>query len=95
MGGHAGAVREGLTITAAQCQAARGALAWRQSDLARESGVGVVTIRNFELGRTMPTKGTLVLLRMAFETAGMEFIDPEPSAVDASRREGINWRSMR
>ena len=62
-------------ITAAQCRAARALLKWSQQDLARESEISDVTIRHFEIGKTEPQKGTLVLLRRAFEAAGIEFID--------------------
>lgn len=62
-------------ITAAQCRAARALLRWSQQDLARESEMSDVTIRHFEIGKTEPQKGTIVVLRQAFETAGIEFID--------------------
>ena len=62
-------------ITAAQCRAARALLRWSQQDLARESEISDVTIRHFEIGRTEPQRGTLVILRHALEAAGIEFID--------------------
>ena len=62
-------------ITPAQCRAARALLKWSQQDLARESEISDVTIRHFEIGKTAPQKGTLVILRQALEAAGVEFID--------------------
>ena len=61
-------------ITPAQCRAARGLLKWSQKDLARESEISDVTIRHFEIEKTTPQKGTLVVLRQTFEAAGVEFI---------------------
>ena len=61
-------------ITPAQCRAARGLLKWSQKDLARESEVSDVTIRNFELEKTVPLKGTVIVLKLTLEAAGVEFI---------------------
>lgn len=62
-------------ITPAQCRAARGLLDWSQQDLATQAGVGVVTIRQVEAGVNEPRRATLVVVRQAFEAAGIEFID--------------------
>jgi DNA-binding XRE family transcriptional regulator len=62
-------------MKAMQCRAARGLLDWTQDDLAREAGVSALTIRNFEGGRTTPNPATMIVLRLAFEKAGIEFLD--------------------
>jgi transcriptional regulator with XRE-family HTH domain len=62
-------------ITAEQSRAARGLLAWSQQDLAREAGVGVVTVHQLKSGTTQPRRATLEVVRRAFEAAGVEFID--------------------
>lgn len=62
-------------ITPSQCRAARGLLQWRQEDLANRAEVGVVTIRNFEKEKSATLKGSLLLIRNAFEAAGVEFVD--------------------
>jgi predicted transcriptional regulator len=62
-------------ITPAQCRAARGLLDWSQQDLATQAGVGIVTVRQVEAGATEPRRATLVVLKQAFEKAGVEFID--------------------
>jgi transcriptional regulator with XRE-family HTH domain len=62
-------------INSAQCRAARGLLAWSQQDLADAAGVGIVTVHQFEAGTSDPRKATLRVIRQAFETAGVEFID--------------------
>jgi transcriptional regulator with XRE-family HTH domain len=61
-------------ITPSQCRAGRGLLKWTQSDLAKASGAGIVTVRTFENEDTEPRKGTLALIQQALETAGVQFI---------------------
>jgi transcriptional regulator with XRE-family HTH domain len=62
-------------ITPAQCRAARGLVGWSQQDLANNAGVGTVAIHQLESGTSQPRRATLDVLRRAFETAGVEFID--------------------
>jgi len=62
-------------INSAQCRAARGLLAWSQQDLAREAGVGVITVHQLEAGSSTPRRSTLEVIKRAFERAGVEFID--------------------
>jgi transcriptional regulator with XRE-family HTH domain len=62
-------------ITASQCRAARGLLDWTQQELADAAKIGVATVRLFEGGETETRQATLVVLRQAFEVAGVEFID--------------------
>jgi transcriptional regulator with XRE-family HTH domain len=64
-----------MTITAAQCRAARGLLGWTQQELAALAGVGVVTIYQFEAGKAAPRRATLMVIRLAMEAAGVKFID--------------------
>jgi transcriptional regulator with XRE-family HTH domain len=62
-------------FTPAQCRAARGLLDWSQQDLASQAGIGIVTVRQVEAGSTKPRRATLIVLKQAFERAGVEFID--------------------
>jgi hypothetical protein len=64
-------------LASAQIRAARALLRWRAQDLARESAVGVATIRRAELvdGRTSMTAANDAAIRRALEDAGVEFID--------------------
>jgi transcriptional regulator with XRE-family HTH domain len=62
-------------LTDAQCRAARGLLDWSQLDLAKQAGVGIVTIRQLEAGTHEPRRATLDVVRRALEGAGVEFID--------------------
>ena len=65
------------TLTSAQIRAARALIRWRAQDLARESAVGVATIRRAELveGVTAMTVANDAAVRRALESAGLEFID--------------------
>jgi len=62
-------------ITPAQCRAARGLIGWSQQDLASEARVGIVTVHQLEAGTSQPRRATLDVIRRAFESAGIEFID--------------------
>jgi len=64
-------------LTSAQIRGARALIRWRAQDLARESAVGVATIRRAELaeGDTAMTAANNAAVRRALENAGVEFID--------------------
>lgn len=62
-------------VTPEQCRAARGLLSWSQQDLAKNAGVGVVTVHQLEAGVSQPRRSTIGVVRRAFEAAGVEFID--------------------
>jgi len=65
------------SLTSDQIRAARALLRWRAQDLARESAVGVATIRRAELvdGATSMTAANDAAVRRTLENAGVEFID--------------------
>ena len=64
-------------LTSDQIRAARALVRWRAEDLARESAVGVATIRRAELTEheTSMTAANDLAVRRALEAAGVEFID--------------------
>jgi transcriptional regulator with XRE-family HTH domain len=62
-------------ITASQCRAARGLLDWTQQELADAARIGVATVRQFEGDGAETRQATLAVLRWAFESAGVQFID--------------------
>jgi DNA-binding XRE family transcriptional regulator len=64
-----------MTISSAQCRAARGLVAMTQADLAAQSGVSARTIAHFEVGARQPIPANAGALRKALEAAGIEFID--------------------
>ena len=71
-------------ITPAQCRGARGLLKWTQDELAETSGVAAMTIRNFENEKSNPHRATLAQLVVAFENAGVEFIEHDVRGPEAS-----------
>src|SRR3974390_1468899 len=64
-------------LISAQIRAARALIRWSAEDLARESSVGVTTIRRAELtnDETSMTVANDLAVRRALEAAGVEFID--------------------
>jgi len=64
-------------LKSAQIRAARALLRWSAVDLARESTVGVATIRRAELNDGAPSMTTAndLAVRHALEGGGVEFID--------------------
>ena len=64
-----------LTLSPEQCRGARGILGLSQDQLCELSGVSIVTISDFEGGKTKTYASTLDKLRSALEGAGVEFID--------------------
>lgn len=79
-----------MSISAAQCRAARALLGRSQEALAIEAGVAKATIANFEAGRRMPYARTLADIRSTLEEAGVEFIAENGggAGVRLKRREG-------
>ena len=74
-------------ITAAQCRAARGLLGWNQQELAERARVGVVTVHQLEAGVSQPRRATLEVIKRAFESAGVEFIDENGGGAGVRLRE--------
>ena len=66
-------------LTSGQIRAARALLRWRAEDLARESSVGVATIRRAELAEdeTSMTAANDLMIRRTLEAAGIDFIDED------------------
>jgi transcriptional regulator with XRE-family HTH domain len=64
-------------LTSAQIRAARALIRWSASDLARQSAVGITTIRRAELAKreTTLTAPNNLAIRRALEASGVEFID--------------------
>lgn len=58
-----------------QCRGARGLLGWTQQDLADASGLSKTAINNFEKGHSDIKNESLRAIRMAFESAEVEFLD--------------------
>jgi transcriptional regulator with XRE-family HTH domain len=63
-----------MSITPAQCRAARALLEWKQTELETAAKVARKTIADFEGGARVPYLRTLEAIRAALEAAGVEFI---------------------
>ena len=77
-----------MTISSAQCRAARGLLDWSQERLGEESGVAPKTIVDFEQGKRSPYPRTVRDLRAALEAAGVEFTNGNAPGVRLKRKKG-------
>lgn len=64
-----------------QCRAARALLQWTRDDLAAKARVSVVTVSNFENGKSSPQRATLDVMRRTFEEAGVGFTDGDEPGV--------------
>ncbi len=64
-----------MSITPAQCRAARGLLSITQQELARASGVSLRSINNFERGERGLMNANMLAICQTLEDAGVEFLD--------------------
>lgn len=76
-----------LTLSPAQCRAARGLLDWSQEQLAQASGLSRSTVRDFESGRHEPHRGSLALLLQTLAEQGVELV-----AAAEGAGEGVRFR---
>lgn len=63
-----------MSISPAQCRAARSLVGWSQDKLSEASKVAKATIANFEAGKRSPYDRTLDDIQAALEEAGVVFI---------------------
>jgi hypothetical protein len=84
-------------LLGAQIRAARSLVRWRAEDLARESSVGVATIRRAELTdqQTSMTAANDLAVRRALEAAGIEFIDENGGGPGVRLRKRIHKKPGR
>ena len=80
-------------VSPAQCRAARGLLGWNQQKLARQAGVGIVTVHQLESGISQPRSATIEVIRRAFEAAGVEFIDENGGGPGVRLRKGTSKKA--
>ncbi len=64
-----------IDLTVEHVRAARGLLKWSQDELASRAGVTGTTINFWENERVKPSEDTKLLVRRAFEEAGIEFLN--------------------
>ena len=62
-------------LSSSQIRAARALLGWSGTNLAEKSGVGITTLRRYELQKGIPSANTTVLLALkeTLEQTGIEF----------------------
>ena len=84
-------------LTSDQIRAARALVRWRAEDLARESAVGVATIRRAELTEreTSMTAANDLAVRRALEFAGVEFIDENGGGPGVRLRKATKGKSRK
>jgi transcriptional regulator with XRE-family HTH domain len=69
-------IKGNFVITIEQIRAARGLLGWSQSELARQAGLSLPTIKRLESGTAARVSSDARgRVQRAFETGGVEFID--------------------
>ena len=83
------------SLTSSQIRAARALVRWRAQDLARESSVGVATIRRAELtdNETSMTAANDLAVRRALEAAGVEFINENGGGPGVRLRKGHRYKA--
>jgi len=62
-------------LSSSQIRAARALLGWSGTELAEKSGVGITTLRRYELQKGIPSANTsvLLILKDTLELAGIQF----------------------
>lgn len=80
-----------MTISAAQCRAARALLDWNQDKLAESASVGRATIADFERGvRLDVMRQNMISIISTLEAAGVEFIPETDDGLGA----GVRLRNL-
>jgi len=86
-------------ITSGQIRAARALIKWHSSELSVQSGVGIATIKRYEVSDGVPKAHvkTLTAIKVALEKAGIEFIgtpEHDPGVRLLTRSQGDNEYAM-
>ena len=74
-------------MTPEQSRAARGWLAWSQTELAKRARVSLSTVRDFETGRRAPIANNLAAMRRAIEEAGVRLVFDRKGAAGILRQD--------
>ena len=81
-------------LTPEQCRAARGLLDWTQEELAERAGLSRSTVRDFENGHREMHRTSALLMRAAFEAAGVILIDADEQGPGARLRNSGEQRKV-
>lgn len=76
-----------MSLTPAQCRAARGFLNWTLADLAEASGISRASLNAFERGNSNMKADTMAAIHLALEKAGIEFTDEPGVRLKAQKLE--------
>lgn len=74
-----------MSLSSAQCRAARALIDWTQAKLAEAADTGVAAVVDFERGTGQARPALLRQLRQALETGGVEFTDGDRPGVSLKR----------
>jgi DNA-binding transcriptional regulator YiaG len=74
-----------MTMSPAQCRAARALIAMDQATLAAAANVSRNVVIDFEKGRRVPGRNNLAAIQRVLEEAGIEFIDGKAPGVRLKR----------
>lgn len=77
-------------MTPAQTRAARGLINWTQAQLADAAKLGIVTVRNFEAGKTKTHALMIQSMRQALESAGVIFVPENGEGPGVRLRKGYS-----
>ena len=75
-----------MSISPAQCRAARGLIEMDQALLAEAASVSRNVIIDFEKGRRVPTRNNLAAIQRVLEQAGVEFTNGDAPGVRLAKR---------
>jgi transcriptional regulator with XRE-family HTH domain len=83
-------------VSIRQIKAARALLAWSQEQLATAAGVSIPTIKRLEAedGLLGGREGTATKIRLAFESAGVEFTNGDQPGVRIRKAAGSDARGL-
>jgi transcriptional regulator with XRE-family HTH domain len=76
-------------VSPAQCRAARALVDWSQDQLSAAATISISALRNFEAGRSNPTRNNLAAIRSALEAAGVQFIEQNGNGPGVRLRDRI------
>jgi transcriptional regulator with XRE-family HTH domain len=77
-----------MSLTPAQCRAARALIDCSQAKLAEIAKVGLSTVKGFEGGRSVPVFHNLAAIRAALESAGVIFVEENGGGAGVRLRKG-------
>ena len=84
-----------MSLTPSLSRAARALLDFDVADLVKRSGVPKTIIAEFEKGGRVPQRQDLAAMRLAFEEAGIQFLDDDGNGPGLRLRRGARQSGLR